>query len=294
MPIDRRDGSCQDAHRTFRRRRVSSGGVADRRGPKLPRRRASGRPARQGRVRRDGRRVVGVRDAERRPAATSARGPRRRRSARAGTRRALDRLGRPDLRRRPLRVGRVGWDVSQLQFVLAWHGFPSGTIDGGFGTRTQRAVTGFQRFARIRADGIVGAATVRALRAPIPRSPLRMVPAVTRVRRRPLRASREPLPRGARLRRPVPSSRRGGSVGARDVRGLARRRLRLPGRRRPRPRRPDLVRGTWLGSTFAAASRVRTGTPVGQVAATGAATGPHLHFEVHYRGAAVDPLTALR
>ena len=119
-------------------------------------------------------------------------------------------------------------------------------------------------------------------------------PAVTRVRRRPLRASREPLPRGARLRRPVPSSRRGGSVGARDVRGLARRRLRLPGRRRPRPRRPDLVRGTWLGSTFAAASRVRTGTPVGQVAATGAATGPPLHFEVHYRGAAVDPLTALR
>ena len=39
---------------------------------------------------------------------------------------------------------------------------------------------------------------------------------------------------------------------------------------------------------------VRTGTPVGQVGATGAVTGPHLHFEVHYRGAAVDPLTALR
>jgi murein DD-endopeptidase MepM/ murein hydrolase activator NlpD len=38
---------------------------------------------------------------------------------------------------------------------------------------------------------------------------------------------------------------------------------------------------------------VRTGSRVGRVGSTGEATGPHLHFEVLLRGAAVDPLPAL-
>jgi len=39
---------------------------------------------------------------------------------------------------------------------------------------------------------------------------------------------------------------------------------------------------------------VGAGFEVGRVGATGDASGPHLHFEVRVRGAAVDPLTGLR
>jgi murein DD-endopeptidase MepM/ murein hydrolase activator NlpD len=38
---------------------------------------------------------------------------------------------------------------------------------------------------------------------------------------------------------------------------------------------------------------VSTGDRLGLVGATGDATGPHLHFEVRVRGAAVDPSSAL-
>jgi len=39
--------------------------------------------------------------------------------------------------------------------------------------------------------------------------------------------------------------------------------------------------------------RVGAGFQVGLVGATGVAIGPHLHFELRLRGAAIDPLTAL-
>jgi murein DD-endopeptidase MepM/ murein hydrolase activator NlpD len=35
------------------------------------------------------------------------------------------------------------------------------------------------------------------------------------------------------------------------------------------------------------------GTPIGAVGSSGESTGPHLHFELRLRGAAVDPLTGL-
>src|SRR6059058_4653182 len=60
------------------------------------------------------------------------------------TRRALGRYGRHVLGSRPLTRGAAGWDVAALQFMLAWHGFPSATIDGGLGVHTEKALRRFQ------------------------------------------------------------------------------------------------------------------------------------------------------
>jgi murein DD-endopeptidase MepM/ murein hydrolase activator NlpD len=39
---------------------------------------------------------------------------------------------------------------------------------------------------------------------------------------------------------------------------------------------------------------VQTGTVIGEVGATGAATGPHLHFEIRVDGKAQDPRDAVK
>jgi murein DD-endopeptidase MepM/ murein hydrolase activator NlpD len=193
---------------------------------------------------------------------------------------------------RSLRIGTAGTDVLALQFALAWHGFPSGTFDGGFGGHTDAAVRRFQRFARLTADGVAGRATVAALRAPPPRIPLSLA--------RPLQG---PVtdgfgPRGSRFHSgiDIPAPAGTGIVAA------------APGR---------VAYAGWLpggwGLLVAVAhrdgvrtlyahlsrvevhvgERVQAGWQVGRVGATGDATGPHLHFEVRVRGAAVDPLPAL-
>jgi len=49
-------------------------------------------------------------------------------------------------------------------------------------------------------------------------------------------------------------------------------------------------------SSFAVAAgdAVRQGDVIGAVGSTGASTGPHLHFEIRFEGAAVDPLPYLQ
>jgi soluble lytic murein transglycosylase-like protein len=81
----------------------------------------------------------------------------------SATRRALGRLGRPFFGRRVLARGRIGWDVSVLQFLLARHGFAPPCLNGNFGKGTERAVLQFQRRAGLAQDGIVGSATQAAL-----------------------------------------------------------------------------------------------------------------------------------
>jgi LysM repeat protein len=88
------------------------------------------------------------------------------------TRRALGRLGRPLLGRRPLWVGRVGWDVSSLEFRLVPFGLAPAAVDGRFDTQTAVVLRRFQAQRGLDPDGIAGPRTVRALAggsAPVPR-----------------------------------------------------------------------------------------------------------------------------
>lgn len=209
------------------------------------------------------------------------------------TRKALGRFGRHPLGSRPLRRGALGWDVASLQFKLAGHGFPSGAFDGIFGRHVEQALERFQQWTGLQPDGIAGPATLGALSSGAPRVPLTLAWPLT-----------APTlgdtfgPRGARFHsgvdfpapsgRPVYAARSGEVVYAGWRKGgwgfLV-----------------MIAHGNGERTMYAHLSRidVRIGVRVGQgvrvgaVGATGEATGPHLHFEVRVRGAAVDPLRVL-
>ncbi len=209
------------------------------------------------------------------------------------TRLALGRLGRHTLGSRVLQPDAVGWDVSALQFLLAWHGFPSGPFDGRLGPGTEAAIRRFQRWAGLTVDGLVGPATLHALRVvPPPVSPILL--------RWPLVATIADGfgPRGRRFHAGVDLVAPKGT----PVVSAGPGRVVWAGRRS----------GGWgLLVTVAHSMGVRTmyahlshvdvrlgqqvgaGAQIGQVGASGRATGPHLHFELRLRGAAIDPLTAL-
>jgi len=208
------------------------------------------------------------------------------------TRAALGRFGAHPFGSRTLRLGMSGFDVAALQFSLAWHGFPSGTFDGEFGARTEAALLRFQRWASLVPAGRATAQTLAALRDPPPTSPLELAWPLA------LPVTDTFGPRGQRFHAGI------------DIPAAYGKRIyaAAPGR---------VVYAGWHDGgwgyevTVAHASGVRTlyahlsvvdvtlgdlvstSSPVGQVGASGAASGPHLHFEVLLRGARVDPLSAL-
>jgi hypothetical protein len=85
-------------------------------------------------------------------------------TGRAGprTRRALGPLGAPLFGRRTLRVGRFGWDVSVLQFLLA-RGGGLVPVSGYFDGATARALRRYQRARHLQVDGVAGPRTMAAL-----------------------------------------------------------------------------------------------------------------------------------
>lgn len=207
--------------------------------------------------------------------------------------RALGRQDRRPLGSRSLSLGDRGWDVAALQFLVAWHGFASGSFDGDFGERLDEAVRGFQAWAGLGADGVAGPATIAALQAP-------------------------PTVGSLRLAWPVPTY-VGDTFGPRGDRfheGVD-----FPADRGTRVRAAASGVVEWAGWTdggfgnlvivshgggyrtyYAHMSSVavepgqavRAGTVVGRVGSTGHSSGPHLHFELHLGDAALDPEPSLR
>ena len=82
------------------------------------------------------------------------------------TRCKLGRLGTPLLGQRVLSRGRVGWDVTSLEFRLRPFGLPVKRVDGRFDKSTAAALRRFQRAQGLRPDGIAGVRTFRALAHP--------------------------------------------------------------------------------------------------------------------------------
>jgi Putative peptidoglycan binding domain len=64
----------------------------------------------------------------------------------------------------PLKPGDTGTQVKLLQRALAQLGYKPGSVDGDYGSSTVAAVTRFQRASKLTADGVVGPATLSALK----------------------------------------------------------------------------------------------------------------------------------
>ena len=208
------------------------------------------------------------------------------------TRAALGRYGKHRLGSRTLRVGQSGWDVAALQFMLAWHGFASGGLDGRFAGPTRRALVHFQRWAGLAPDGVAGSQVIAALRGPRPHVPISLAWPVHGPIGSPFGPRGNRFHAGIDIVAPITTPVRAAADGRVSFAGWA--------------------AGGWgklvivdhaqgARSLYAHLSAVGvkvgqlvvTGSRIGRIGATGDASGPHLHFEVRVRGASADPLPAL-
>ena len=207
------------------------------------------------------------------------------------TRRALGKRGRPEWGTRTIVQGRRGWDVARLQFELSRHGFPNGGADGIMGPRTVAALQRFQHWAHLGADGAAGPATRRALNQPPPRSPLQFY--------RPM-GSAIGDPFGPRANTWHPGVDYPADAGTR-VGAAGRGCVTFAGFDSGGYGNLVVIAHRKKVATFYAhlsSINVRKGQcvvghdTIGRVGTTGFSTGPHLHFEIRVRGAAVDPSRA--
>ena len=156
----------------------------------------------------------------------------------------------------------------------------------------EAALRRFQHYARLRPDGFAGSRTLRALRRRPRRCPVRLG--------RPVRGpvSQRFGPRGDRFHAGVDIA---APYGAR-VHAAKRGRVVFAGWDSGGYGKLVVLRHRAVRTMYAHLSRilvrrghrVRAGRVIGRVGATGFATGPHLHFEVRLRGAAINPLTGFR
>jgi hypothetical protein len=70
-----------------------------------------------------------------------------------------------------LKPGDQGAQVKRLQRALLQLGYAVGAVDGDYGTSTEAAVTSFQKASNLTADGVLGPATLRALKRALVRQP---------------------------------------------------------------------------------------------------------------------------
>ena len=191
-----------------------------------------------------------------------------------------------------LKIGDRGWDVAALQFTLAWHGFPSGAIDGDFGPRLERALLRFQRRARLAIDGVAGPGTFQALERRIPKARIRLS--------WPVDATTGDTfgPRGTRFHAGLDfPAQRGQGVFAAAAGHVSYAAVQKGGHGRlivVRHRRGVSTAYAHLSRIdVSVGQRVRRGERIGLIGSSGRSTGPHLHFEAYARGALVDPLRSL-
>jgi murein DD-endopeptidase MepM/ murein hydrolase activator NlpD len=206
------------------------------------------------------------------------------------TRAALGRFGRPGPR--ILQRGAFGWKVARLQFQLAWHGFPSATMDGRYGERLEGAVRDFQRWAGLTIDGRAGPDLFARLRTLPPKSPIALSPPLD------VTPGDGFGPRGSRFHTGIDYSAPRGTPIAAAGAGVVTYAGAMAG---GWGRVITIAHGVDVRTMYAHLSKIRVqigqrvdaGETIGHVGSSGNASGTHLHFEVRVRGAAVDPLTAL-